>query len=875
MGAESAATFPHSDSPQLERLKKGLADRYAILDAIGQGGMATVYLAEDLRHHRKVAVKVLRPELTASLGTERFLREIEIVAQLHHPHILMLIDSGEADGQLYFVMPFVEGESLRTRLVREGELPVAEVIRVLRDVTDALGYAHDHGVIHRDIKPDNILMSGRHALVSDFGVARAVSQAVTEPSLTTGGLSLGTPAYMAPEQAAADPHIDHRADIYAVGVVAYELLTGAPPFGGDSPQAMMSAHVVEAPKPIDAGRPTIPGQLATIVMRCLEKRPADRWQSAGELLAEFEALATPSGNTAKALAPAVGKGWTRRRTWGTATVVIAIALALLFRRGRTPERMPPAPRAQLTFDGQVSRAEISPDGEFLAYASTINDTTRLLVRDLRGGSTIRVAAIRHVVDLRWAHDGTELFFTGGDSLGRGIRVMFPRLGGAPRPSSCFPFVAPSPDGTQAACWALEPETRIRFVGLTTEDTGSVDPPDKLSDKVGGDWSPDGRFLVLATRTPGPPDRYELWTLRIGQASWQRIVSDSALILSPRWSPRSDAIYFLRGGDLWRISVRSDASAKGQPEAVQIGLDAGSSLSLAGDGSTVVYVRDEGHSSVWVAAEKGHPGSGEFTTMQLTQGTASRSTASWSPDGTRVAYTQWRGEAGDVFVVPVLGGVPYQVTTIGTVESRPAWSSDGKRLVYYARVQGTLRLEVTGSDGGGRHSYAQTTVGDADPLWAPASSILYQPPGNHNLVLFDPESGAERPLAETDSSGQMFSPAISPDGRMVAVLQNGAKLGVWLISLRDSSRRLLRPKWLYPVGWSADGRFMYAKNGVGDSLLIVPLSGAGRDREIAMPWKNADCAPLERSTGLQLVCTVEGRVSDAWKIENFDPEHGRQ
>ncbi len=279
-------------SDTVERLKAALADRYTIEHEIGAGGMATVYLAEDLKHHRKVAVKVLRPELAAAIGPERFLREIEIAAQLHHPHILPLYDSGESQGFLYYVMPYEEGQSLRDRLAREGELPITEAVRILRDVVDALSSAHEHGVVHRDIKPDNVMLSGRHALVTDFGVAKAVSEATGREQLTTAGVALGTPAYMAPEQAAAAPNIDHRADIYAVGALAYELLTGRPPFTGNTPQMILAAHVTEAPEPVTDHRPAVPPVMAQLVMRCLEKKPADRWQTTDELLAQLEGLIT-------------------------------------------------------------------------------------------------------------------------------------------------------------------------------------------------------------------------------------------------------------------------------------------------------------------------------------------------------------------------------------------------------------------------------------------------------------------------------------------------------------------------------------------------------------------------------------------------------
>ncbi|MGH7513888.1 MAG: serine/threonine-protein kinase, partial [Gemmatimonadales bacterium] len=311
------------------RLAAALANRYRVERELGQGGMATVYLAEDLKHRRKVALKVLRPELAATLGPDRFFREIEVAAGLQHPHILPLHDSGEAAGFLYYVMPFVDGENLRGRLTRHGELPIHEAVRLLAEVADALAYAHGQGVVHRDIKPDNVLLSGRHALVTDFGVAKAVSEATGRQQLTTAGVALGTPAYMAPEQAAADPHLDHRVDIYAVGVMAYELLAGRPPFTGRSSQEVLAAHLTQPPEPVSALRPAVPEALAAIVMKCLAKRPADRWQSAEELASQLELQLTPSGGVTPAqtrpMAAAPSRP-SRALRFGAAG---AIALALL------------------------------------------------------------------------------------------------------------------------------------------------------------------------------------------------------------------------------------------------------------------------------------------------------------------------------------------------------------------------------------------------------------------------------------------------------------------------------------------------------------------------------------------------------------------
>jgi TolB-like protein/tRNA A-37 threonylcarbamoyl transferase component Bud32 len=314
----------------IERLKAALSGRYTVDREVGAGGMATVYLATDDKHDRKVALKVLRPELAAVLGPDRFPREIRIVAQFHHPHILSLYDSGESAGFLYYVMPFVEGESLRERMRREGELPIAEAVRILREVVDALAYAHERGIVHRDIKPDNVMITGRHAVVTDFGVAKAVSAAGGE-KLTTVGMAVGTPTYMAPEQAMGEVNVDHRADLYAVGVLGYEMLSGKPPFDGPTAQAILSAHVLEAPPNLRELRPTVPPVLAEALVRCLAKNPADRWQSAEELLTQLEMVgATPSGGVTPTDTRPISATATRRpvsrRSWiaGVMAAVVVV-----------------------------------------------------------------------------------------------------------------------------------------------------------------------------------------------------------------------------------------------------------------------------------------------------------------------------------------------------------------------------------------------------------------------------------------------------------------------------------------------------------------------------------------------------------------------
>ena len=317
------------------RLTVALAHRYRIERELGQGGMATVYLARDLKHDREVAIKVLLPEVGASLGPARFLQEIRVAAKLQHPHIVGLLDSnvfndGQGPALPYYVMPFIEGETLRDRLARTGPLPVAEVVRLTGEIADALAKAHKAGVVHRDIKPENLLLADGHALVMDFGVAKAVSDATGRQGLTSAGVSLGTPAYMAPEQVAADPLIDHRADLYALGLVAYEMLVGESPYTATTPQQQMAAHVTQAPAPIQLKRPDCPSALDALIVRCLAKNPDERWQSADEIVTRLGAVETRT--------PRRTASWTGRRIAAVGAVALLVAATLVLRRLSGPAR---------------------------------------------------------------------------------------------------------------------------------------------------------------------------------------------------------------------------------------------------------------------------------------------------------------------------------------------------------------------------------------------------------------------------------------------------------------------------------------------------------------------------------------------------------
>ncbi|HXI21722.1 MAG TPA: serine/threonine-protein kinase, partial [Gemmatimonadales bacterium] len=278
----------------LERLRLSLSERYRLEGELGQGGMATVYLAHDLKHDRKVALKVLRPELAAVIGAERFLAEIKTTANLQHPHILSLFDSGEVEGTVYYVMPYVEGEALRDRLRRVKQLPVEEALRITTEVADALQYAHGHGVIHRDIKPEKILLHGGHALVADFGIALAVSRSDGGTRMTETGMSLGTPHYMSPEQAMGEREITPTADVYALGCVLYEMLTGEPPFTGPTAQAIVAKLLTSEPEPVTTLRKTVPPHVEAALGIALQKLPADRFAGAAQFAAALGDTSTVS-----------------------------------------------------------------------------------------------------------------------------------------------------------------------------------------------------------------------------------------------------------------------------------------------------------------------------------------------------------------------------------------------------------------------------------------------------------------------------------------------------------------------------------------------------------------------------------------------------
>ena len=462
----------------LPRLTEALSDRYRLERELGQGGMATVYLAQDIKHDRRVAVKVLRPELAAVIGAERFLSEIKTTANLQHPHILPLFDSGEADGFLFYVMPYVEGETVRDRMSREKQLPVADAVRITTEVASALDYAHRHGVIHRDIKPENILLHDGSALVADFGIALAASKAGGS-RMTETGMSLGTPHYMSPEQAMGEREITARSDVYALGCVLYEMLTGDPPFTGSTAQAIVARVVTETPRPMLPQRGTIPAHVEAAVLTSLQKLPADRFKTAAEFA---EALAdrqyTSSATIAMSAASAPRSRVATFGPWALAAVTLAAGLGIGARVLAPKADVRPL-RLSIPVPSELPPValRLSPDGNTLAYVSGQGDRLSIYTRRLDDLRPRRLEGTDDGFAISFSPDGQSIAYLGTNNsprkvpIGGGTSVAIPVEGGAGLTAIEFD----GPDrfivSTQGALAILAPNGALTRFAVPDSSTG--------------------------------------------------------------------------------------------------------------------------------------------------------------------------------------------------------------------------------------------------------------------------------------------------------------------------------------------------------------------------------------------------------------------
>ncbi|MGH7592242.1 MAG: protein kinase domain-containing protein, partial [Gemmatimonadales bacterium] len=624
-----------TDTP---RLAAALGDRYTIDRELGAGGMATVYLAHDIRHDRRVAVKVLRPELAAVIGAERFLAEIRTTANLQHPHILPLFDSGEADSFLFYVMPYVEGISLRDRVTREKQLPISEAVRIATEVAGALDYAHRHGVIHRDIKPENIMLHDGSALVADFGIALAASKVGTR--MTETGMSLGTPQYMSPEQAMGERELDARSDQYALGCVTYEMLTGEPPFTGPTAQAIVAKVMTAEPAAVTSLRRTVPVHVANAIHTALQKLPADRFAT---IAAFADALASSSPTHHPVLSAGATTSWLQRQALpviATLGVIAATAVGFAIRKPHAIDTAD-ANRFDLAFDANETlatggvRLAWSPDGRSFVYSGTgPGGTSQLLLRSLDSLTPMPLAGTAGASSPFFSPDGESIGYVTTTPFS--LRVV-PRTGGTSRR-----VVAGDSISGGGGDWG--DDGYIYFDGATAlsrirpDGTGRqvIAALDTLRHEVGLAWPqvlPHGRGVIFRVRrTDDDVGQYSIEVANGTTHARKRLVTATMA----RYAPGGYLLYVLADGTL--MASRFDLeklTLSGTPVVIARNLDIGAfgaaDLSLSSDGSLLYATGSglRGVEPVWVARDG--------ATSQVDPAwTNVRAGVALSPDGTRLA-----------------------------------------------------------------------------------------------------------------------------------------------------------------------------------------------------------------------------------------------
>ena len=858
------------------KVREALSDRYRVERELGEGGMATVYLAHDLKHDRKVALKVLKPELAAVVGSERFLAEIRTTAKLQHPHILPLFDSGEADSFLFFVMPYVEGESLRDRLDREKQLPVEEAARIATEVADALAHAHGRGVIHRDIKPANILLRDGRVQVADFGIALAVQQA-GGARLTETGLSLGTPHYMSPEQATGDRPLDGRNDVYSLGCVLYEMLAGEPPHVGPTAQSILSKILTEEPRPLRELRVAVSPGLEAVITRSLAKLPADRYASAEAFATELSSppqigsTGTPAGGRRRVAALAIGA----MGLWVTGLLLGG------WLGGDRSGKAAPVEHRQVTFDGSASYPALSPDGDWLAYqVSRCPDEdpcfSEIMVAELDGGEPISIGLTqldgdREVRplwfwDVEWSPDGSRVLVAAGfdDPRFNGLYEI-PRLGGgATRRASGTVTSASYRPGTEIIDWIFFPEAlqtttappRWRSLDLVTQDTATADLPFPASELR---WSPDGRWLAVAA---GSSAMFGASARRVGIFSPSGELRDSLTVPAPntwpraRWDQNGEHLFLGSRGSL--VKVRVDGSTGmflSDLEGVEEGLEPPGwdllNFDRLPDGLTA-YERYELRTKL-----RDLSGSqlGGFEGRWLETGTGRQDHPDLSPSGETVTLVKQDSRGLNLYVQPLSGGKPRPVTRTPAEKRHPRWSPNESQIAFVQTDPGGDRLVVVGRDGERPHEVGpiSSSWAAAPFAWAPDGGSLYYV--DRGEVWRAEVSGEANPLLPVPEDITVaWGIEISPGGDSIALLAHSAEGGadiptrVFTASLGDLT-----------AGW--DLRFESDWN----SFLIEGVEASGF---VFIDWVHFTLLPWQTPGSLDVVVSrqTQGRdIVAIWKI----------
>ena len=808
----------------LAQLNAALDGRYAVDREIGAGGMATVYLATDIKHDRKVALKVLRPELGAVLGVERFLSEIRVTANLQHPNLLPLFDSGEANGLLFYVMPFVDGESLRAKLQKEKQLPVDEAIHIAVAVAGALDYAHKHGVIHRDIKPENILLQSGQPVIADFGIALAISKAGGQ-RVTQTGISLGTPHYMSPEQATGDRQVDGRTDIYSLGALLYEMLGGEPPHTGNTAQAIIARLLTDRPRPMRAVRDTVPENVEAAIERALAKLPADRFATAGEFAQALTGARSVSTQAGASSHPAYRRDMPVAFTISVHAVRAALRWALLAGAVglgawgwlRTPrQRAENTVRFRLTFPTGEKVAEsangtffaISPDSRNIVYLATDSlGTIQLYLRSVDQIQSRPIEGTRGARNPVFSPDGQWIAFVAGSEVNKvGVE------GG--------PVIRLGPSDVNGLSWGV-PETivnggsvmkAVSAVGAGSRDVATADAASGL---IGYRWP-----LALAD---GENVVYTNWgtsamngaTLGVMSLSTGKRTPLNVLGTFPLAVLDGLLLYGAANGAIMAVpfdAKRLSVTGNPVPVAQDVLVDGAGGLKAAISASgALIYL--SGQSSTLPVLLDGRGGG-----RPVTDDPRPYSTPRFSPDGKRVAFTIGAAQSIDVWVYDIAKTTLTKLTTEGS-NMRPEWTPDGKRILFRSERQAGSAIWWQPADGSGPAELLLKTSFD------PFEAIL-SPDGRSLIFRTAPGSTYSRDIFYVDLKGdstpkplvmgpkQEQMPRLSPDGRWMAYMSDeSSQFEIYVRPFPNPGARIQvsTSGGTEPL-WSRDGRSLFYRSG---------------------------------------------------------------
>ena len=810
-----------------ERVAAALSDHYAIERELGRGGMATVYLAEDRKHRRKVAVKVLHPELAAVVGADRFLREIEIAAKLSNPHIVPLHDSGQADGLLYYVMPLVSGETLRSRLTRERQLPVEMALKITREVASALAYAHGVGVIHRDIKPENIMLSGDEAVVTDFGIARAVTSA-GDDRLTETGMSLGTPNYISPEQASGDPNVDHRSDLYSLACVTFEMLAGEPPFSGPTVQAIVAKVLTETPPELGRLRDSVSPELARVIAKALSKTPADRHASAAAFSDALTRAGQHSRDDATAGAPVFGAAAaTSTRSSSRVAYALAAAAAVAAAAGWY-QATRPSPVSLIEFTITLDSLQglsrgfpplaVSPDGESVVYSASAGVRQHLMIRRLGQRRAEVIAGTEGAHTPFFSPDGQWLGFVGERAI-----YKLPLSGGAPVKITEAPFVSLGADwgpddaivfGGVGAGLYLAPAGGGVATALTAPDGARGETAHGLPH-----FTPNGKHVIFTITTSEGPRAASLslktnkWaTLKIGAASGARYLPGGVLLyalsnhlmaipldegsMNVSGSPITivDSVFSATAGTFLDFSYFATSSA-GTLVVVPGGAAADNNMLVWSDRLGALtpanpvkgshYFPHLSPDGRFVAVQEG----ADLWTYDMPRGTRARVTNGggtdpvWRPDGIGFAYAAGSGTADLYYVAADANAPPTLLYGADNPVFPHSWSPDGKVIAFYEVSPRTAR-----------------------DIW---------------MLTRDGNTWTAKPFLVTPSNER--SPSFSPDGRWLAyVSDESGKDEVYVRAYPGpGSKYSVSPAGGREPVWSRDGRELFYRHA--DQVMAVSIT----------------------------------------------------